>query len=86
MVPAMTKDTEAPTMTAPASSAPPGWLTTDEVADLARCSRETVVRAIHAKAIINVKQATGGMWLINRCEGIHWARNYLPYQGLRKKE
>lgn len=86
MVPAMTTDTEAPTMTAAESNAPSGWLTTDEVAELARCSRETVVRAISSGAITNVRQTSGNAWLINRCEGIYWAENYLPYRGLRKRE
>jgi excisionase family DNA binding protein len=69
-----------------AHDAPPGWLTTDEVAELAKCSRETVVRAIHSKQLIDVRQGSGGAWLINRDEGIRWAREYLPYKGLRKLE
>lgn len=82
---AMNEDTEAPTMTA-ASNAPPGWLTTDEVALIARCSRETVVRAIHSGAIKDARQTSAGTWLINRDEGIQWAENYQPYEGLRRRE
>lgn len=66
--------------------APVGWLTTEEVAELARCSPETVVRAIHHRKINHVVRKTGGMWLINRDEGIEWAEKYQPYEGLKRRD
>ncbi|MGH7743482.1 MAG: helix-turn-helix domain-containing protein [Candidatus Dormibacteria bacterium] len=63
-----------------------GWLTTDEVAMIAGCSKETVIRAIHAGAITITKRTGGNTWLINRDHGIHWAKNYKPYDSLRKQE
>lgn len=62
---------------------PIAWLTADEVAELAKCSRETVIRAIHSKAIPNAR-LTGGAWIIPTREGTRWAEKYVPYQGLMK--
>lgn len=84
---AMDRDTEERTpMSAPLSNAPPGWLTTDEVASIAGCSPDTVIRAIKLRMITDARQTSAGTWLINRDEGIHWAENYRPYEGLRKRE
>lgn len=73
-------------MSTPASNAPPGWLTTDEVALIAGCSGSTVIRAIKLRAIKDARQTSAGTWLINRDEGIQWAENYQPYEGLRRRE
>lgn len=84
---AMGRDTEEHMMpTAEHPTAPPGWLTTDEIALIAGCSADTVIRAIKLDAITDVRQTSAGTWLINRDEGIHWAKNYRPYEGLRKRE
>ena len=66
--------------------APAGWLTTEQVAELAGCSVKTVTRAIHHHKMKNVQRMSGGLWLINRDEGIEWAKNHVPYEGLRKQE
>jgi excisionase family DNA binding protein len=64
---------------------PAGWLTTDEIANLARCSRETVIRSAQAGEMVGAWKR-GSVWLIPRQVGIDWAANYVPYEGLRRKE
>lgn len=63
---------------------PPGWMTTDEVAAMAQCSADTVIRAIKSGKIVHTKVTGGGTWLINYREGEKWAKGYKPYATLRK--
>ena len=73
-------------MSTPNSDSPTGWLTTDEVAEMAGCSADTVLRAIKADEIGEYRITGGRIYLIPAREGIRWANKYRPYGGLRKRE